>query len=123
VDLPSRRPEAVPSAALNAAARVGSWFLPRRWRRPLSSRHRLVQLQSLEGAEEPSVNDLLVGQRLHPALPRLGGAAEVKELTAVAGDPQARFPHLLRIGRAEDVGLEVGGNAWAGSLFLGRPNP
>jgi hypothetical protein len=57
------------------------------------------------------------------SLPRLGGAAEPKELTAVAGDPQARSLHLLRIGRAEDVGLEVGGNTRAGRLLLVLPNP
>ena len=49
---------------------------------------------------------------------RLGRAADAKELTAVARDPQAGCPHLLHIDRAEDVGLEAGGNARAGRLLL-----
>jgi hypothetical protein len=52
------------------------------------------------------------------SLPRLGGAADAKELTAVARNPQARYPHLLSVGGAEDVGLEVGGNARARRLLL-----
>src|SRR4029450_7400094 len=56
-------------------------------------------------------------------LPRSGGAADAKELTAVVRDPQARSPHLLRVGRAEDVGLEVGGYTRAGRFLLVRPRP
>ena len=55
-------------------------------------------------------------QRLHQ-LPSVG-ATQPKELTAVVRDSQARSPHLLRIGRAKDVGLEVGGNAGAGRFLL-----